>query len=411
MVLGEDGIIAQAKLAAEKTKEAEEQAKGDLANLTEEISNILTSEPPTSTPKPTPPTLAEAKQKETTFKKTTEVKVGDNDTMTVPGGFRIKEGNSIAEGIVITDSADENGNEFVWVPVAINDMVWCKDHAGSIITFDKTTNKFTCTPKKETNAQAHEPSNTQLVGKLYATTTGENFTAGTPNTTFSSSVFREPDTLSDSSNDTPEQLASAGFTTDLNNSGKVDKEDFKIELQKKFYEMAKSVAKYGGFYVGRYETSLSASNISESKAGAKSLYNDSNHNWYVQYKCNKEYAERNKNLKVVSSTIWGCQYDAMMNWMLSNDINVTSTTPTADVEMNTDSTNRKTGSNSKDKLCNIYDLLGNSYEWTMEANGDNKRVSRGGYHGSGIPPSVRSNGFPTNALGSISARLSLYVNL
>ncbi len=59
MVLGEDGIIAQAKLAAEKTKETEEQAQSDLVNLVEEISNILTSDPPVPTkPTPTPkPTL------------------------------------------------------------------------------------------------------------------------------------------------------------------------------------------------------------------------------------------------------------------------------------------------------------------------------------------------------------------
>ncbi len=59
MVLGEDGIIAQAKLAAEKTKEAEEQSQGELANLLEEMNNILASDPPVPTkPTPTPkPTL------------------------------------------------------------------------------------------------------------------------------------------------------------------------------------------------------------------------------------------------------------------------------------------------------------------------------------------------------------------
>ena len=83
---------------------------------------------------------------------------------------------------------------------------------------------------------------------------------------------------------------------------------FLVDLQNDFYAMAKSVGKYGGFYIGRYETSLSASNKSESKAGAKSLYNDdSNHDWYGQYKCNKAYAEENEDLAVVSSTIWGCQ--------------------------------------------------------------------------------------------------------
>ncbi len=418
MVLGEDGIIAQAKLAAEKTKEAEEQAKEDLANLTEEISNILTSDPPaptkpTPTPKPTPPTLAEAKQKATPFETTTEVTVG-NDTMTVPGGFRIKEGESIKEGIVITDAKtiNEAGNEFVWVPVAINDMVWCKDHAGSIITFDKTTNTFTCTHDE---GETHTPINQELVGKLYATTTGEKFTAGNPNTTYNAnSGLREPAIVTGnfSGNGTDYDGSSSNLSTVVEGETKT-KEKFLKQLQEEFYNMAKSVAKYGGFYIGRYETSLSASNKSESKAGAKSLYNDnSNHDWYGQYKYNKAYAEENENLAVVSSTIWGCQYDAMMKWMKGNGIDVTNATPTAGVEKNEDSTGRITGApDSKDKLCNIYDLLGNSYEWTMEAYDAYDRVDRGGFYGAISSPSNRNFFNPTSTNGSSSARLSLYVNL
>ncbi len=63
MVLGEDGIIAQAKLAAEKTKEAEAKQEEDLANLVEQLDKILEEEPtptePTSTPTPVSGTTAD----------------------------------------------------------------------------------------------------------------------------------------------------------------------------------------------------------------------------------------------------------------------------------------------------------------------------------------------------------------
>ncbi len=58
MVLGEDGIIAQAKLAAEKTRDAEEQQEKDFENLVGDLENILsaeTEENMTPSPSPEPP--------------------------------------------------------------------------------------------------------------------------------------------------------------------------------------------------------------------------------------------------------------------------------------------------------------------------------------------------------------------
>ncbi len=50
MVLGEDGIIAQAKLAAEKTKDAIENEQGEIANLVDDLENILSSDIEENTP-------------------------------------------------------------------------------------------------------------------------------------------------------------------------------------------------------------------------------------------------------------------------------------------------------------------------------------------------------------------------
>ena len=92
--------------------------------------------------------------------------------------------------------------------------------------------------------------------------------------------------------------------------------------------------------------------------------------------------------------IWGSQYDAMLKWMKGNKINVTSSSPT-DLSIGTTSKNttRVTGGAnngqtvSKDKLSNIYDLLGNSFEWTQEAYDTNYRVRRGGIYDTCEAPS------------------------
>ena len=78
----------------------------------------------------------------------------------------------------------------------------------------------------------------------------------------------------------------------------------------------------------------------------------------------------------------------MMSWMQSNDIYVTSTSPTDTSREETASRNgtRVTGSDSDDILNNVYDLLGNSYEWTQEAYLLGERIFRGGlFYGDNYP--------------------------
>ena len=41
--------------------------------------------------------------------------------------------------------------------------------------------------------------------------------------------------------------------------------------------------------------------------------------------------------------------------------------------------NRTCGTAPDDVIKNVYDLYGNSYEWTLEANTDRLRVNRGGW--------------------------------
>ena len=117
MVLGEDGVLRQAQLAAEKTKEADKKEQEDLENLVGIIDEAVNGKDPE--------TLKEALEKQKYFSYTTKYDEEGNKieedsegnskipAITIPAGFKVAEGNDIEQGIVISD---RDGNEFVWVP-------------------------------------------------------------------------------------------------------------------------------------------------------------------------------------------------------------------------------------------------------------------------------------------------------
>ena len=298
----------------------------------------------------------------------------------IPQGYNYIKGDKIG-GAVITDAAtgvEKTGNEFVWVPV------------------DTLSNMAVVTSGTDANG------NINYRGVLY------NWgTDATGNTAYDwsadSTSFREPANLSSSYDSTSKN---SSWTSTL--------------YQEEYNKMVKSVSEYGGFYIGRYEMSINAtSKNAESKSGATSATSkDSDTNqWYGLYNKAKTYAqESNEDKKVVSSMIWGSQYDAMLKWMKGNGIDITSTTPTdLSIGATSKNTTRVTGgansgqSVSKDKLSNIYDLLGNSLEWTQEANNTSYRGIRGGYYNSSIAPSYRSYDCPTDTLSYDGSRFTLYI--
>ena len=305
----------------------------------------------------------------------------------IPQGYNYIKGDKIG-GAVITDAAsgeEKVGNEFVWVPV-------------------DEISKMASTDIGGTDANG----NTNYRGVLY-----NWYTDVTGNTAWNwsadSTSYREPANLSSSYDSTSKN---SSWTSTL--------------YQEEYNKMVKSVSEYGGFYIGRYEMSINAtSKNAESKYGATSANaSDTDTNqWYGLYNRAKTYAPEknsdnteNASQKVVSSMIWGSQYDAMLKWMKGNKINATSSSPT-DLSIGTTSKNttRVTGGAnngqtvSKDKLSNIYDLLGNSLEWTQEANNTSYRVIRGGYYNSSIAPSYRSYDCPTDTLSYDGSRFTLYI--
>ena len=370
MLTGNNGILTQAKLAKENTQTAKEQEEKGLDKINSYIN-------------------------EKTIKDNyTDI---NGDKATVPEGFTVDEKeNIISKGLVVhgPDKVNEDkGSEFVWVPVPdINSMSQCSKTDGSC-KLQLQDGVLKCTIHNSTD----------IVGKLYATKIGEKF--GTENKTYSADDgLREPAIVKNYDND--DSYNTIGLK--LSN------------MQEDYKNMATSVAKYGGFYVGRYETSLS--NATESSAGTDgtaqskqgviptSGENSATSSWYGLYSKQKEYT--GKNGSVESSMIWGSQYDRILNWVKEgkNEEEKSKITNTS-LGNNSGGIVTTTGNSkySNDSINNIRDLGGNLTEWTLEACYTDSRVIRGGSCYDSGSPSYRSGDGPYFTNGDNGSRLTLYI--
>ena len=112
----------------------------------------------------------------------------------------------------------------------------------------------------------------------------------------------------------------------------------------------------------------------------------------------------------------GCQWDAMMLWMYNNGIYITQTQP-KDITGKQSSKNSNssciTGSAETDKLANIYDTIGCTYDWSMEwyhKSGDQDgRVGRGGCYVYDVSPGGRVEFAPNTGISGLGSRLTLYI--
>ena len=125
----------------------------------------------------------------------------------------------------------------------------------------------------------------------------------------------------------------------------------------------------------------------------------------------------------------GCQWDVTCNWIANNgDKKSITDSSTWENYSNYNTANnytegdtgyesgagskQNTGSSENWKANNIYDFVGNCYEWTQEANSTDIRACRGGiYFGNGSERSAiyRSYGYP-NVSSDITVRFSTYFN-
>ena len=195
-----------------------------------------------------------------------------------------------------------------------------------------------------------------------------------------------------------------------------------------YNEMKKSVLKYNGFYVGRYEASQENGQAA-SKQGKQVWTNISWGNSMndigtsgAVYKSQQMYTDKEK-YGVTSTLMYGVQWDAILQWIDPEYKNEDGTLyeKNSFVANSTDKGNYSgslstTGSNENYAVKNIYDLAGNVCEWTNEANTTGNRVIRGGDYSnnssSKYPISSRGYDSTNNAShANYGFRVALYLNV
>ncbi len=269
-------------------------------------------------------TMEEAREIEK-FEKNTKVKDQYGNKIVIPEGFKIADdsADNVTSGVVIEDISYEEtkGSQFVWVPV------------GEIYT-----------------AQEHTEANKKTI-KL-----------GRYN-------FAEDGTPTDYSGDFKEENVSD--TENLLNYGN--------SIAKNIEEFKTSVGDNGGYYIGRYEARTAEER--KAKTGDNGLTrvtvkeNDYIYNWVTQPQAadlsKKMYASKSFTSDLINGYAWDT---AIVFVQIFDNRNDTTKPYARQNSLNT--TFAKQGTNNlsniahQDKVCNIWDMASNEWEWTTETHVD-----------------------------------------
>ena len=406
LLLDENGIIKKSKDARREygTSKTNEQEQMDNAGdwideaVTGKKSNVVKS-------------FKEAKTENSTIDGKKE---GNANNPTIPAGYipinteTSNWGNgkdapsqdSVKHGLVIKD---EQNNEWVWVPVP-DVTVMCNTSNTAEYTLCGTTGETAVTTNKYSKSGI-------ISGK----------TRTTPGTT-TDPYYREPD-LVVGSDGASYDAKDTFYKTILGKTG--TKEQLAQLFVDEYKAMIESVSKYGGFYIGRYELSGTVTEPTE-KPGETLTKTD----WYNLYNACRS-SKLQASDKVKTQMIWGCQWDVTMNWLISSgsktsdEVNKDSSSwgnykgtsvkaddGTTEIKASGDVQVLNTGKTTFTMANNIYDLAGNCWEWTQEADNTDSRALRGGdcnRDGSVIPASYRSSNYPGYDSGSFG-RFSSHFN-
>ena len=349
------------------------------------------------------------------------------DKVPVPNGFvgsKVAGENEIDSGYVIY-ALNEGETEDT---VEINDIN--KQEA------QKTRNQYVWVPVPDPSKFYGTDANGKRWGKLYqfSTSTSSSYDQVTGTRPYnwsesngvmsisSTTAYREPDVVRGSSStgyDMDSRLRTLGLGAETTH-------EFLMQLEKEFNKMIESVEKYGGFYIGRYETGDLNQDVAVVQKGNTNI---SHQTWYTMYKKCKTLSNNNNN--VVTGMAWGNQFDRTLMWLIESgaktkeEISSNSTSwanyGNATFEYTNSSGSVVTknsgsyvripaGSTDYTKVNNIYDLAGNVYDWTMEAATSIGRDMRGGVYGSfSYTASSRSNRDPSSSSSDRGCRSALYI--
>lgn len=298
-----------------------------------------------------------------------------------------------------------------------------EQQAKNIFDLQKERNQYVWVPIDDISKLYGVDNNGKLWGKLYNFSSSGRSNRNWTETNGIMSItnatnFREPDILP----------ITSGYDTDrylMSYSYKQNRfEMLAQELEQKYLEIMESIKKYGGFYIGRYELGYE----NNTTPVVKKMNTSNNYiAWYTSYtRC---LALKGSNNNITTMMITGSLWDETIDWLVSsgatdsegtaltyqlvgsnsttfgNYYNATFNYIAKDAEMPTATETKETsksvliptGSAEYTKTNNIYDMAGNVWEWTTEANSTYYRVYRGGnynYNGNNYPMAYRSINSP-----------------
>ncbi len=198
------------------------------------------------------------------------------------------------------------------------------------------------------------------------------------------------------------------------------------------------VTTYGGFYIARYEAMFDYNGGALRMASKPSTNKTISTNWsttrnatyngylwnYINYTDAKSFAENMDThyaydtSKVITTLVSGTQWDTVLEWIKDSGKSVTDSRTWGNHSDSISPANvagfaslQISGYSENWKANNVYDIAGNTWEWTSEMY-SSYRVGRGGnsvFSGSGGPAAYRSFSNVTYANNNLSFRPSLYI--
>ena len=353
-------------------------------------------------------------------------------TSTEKTNNKINDENTTEEMINIVDSeADTTTNDTG--TTGSTELTLEEQQTKNIFDLQKERNQYVWVPIDDISKIYGVDNNGKLWGKLYNFSSygrsNRNWTETNGIMSITNATnYREPDILGDFSN---YRYDTDGYSYMHNNGlGQTRYEMLAQELEQKYLEIMESIKKYGGFYIGRYETG----GLSSTAVINKMNTDIGSQTWYTMYR--KCLTLKGNNNNITTMMITGSLWDETLDWIVSsgatnsegtaltyqlvgsnsttfgNYYNATFNYIAKDAEMPTAtetkaiSTNTRipAGSAEYTKINNIYDMAGNVYDWTTEAYSTSYRVCRGGYYfsnGNSSPVAYRNFNGPNYSYSSI----------
>ena len=373
IIFGEGGLIDRAQEGKDLTEQAQIDEQEELKGAEEYINGVLAG---TDLPEKFPETVVDAKKNGTTFTNTTTIKDDLDNPIKVPGGFNIAEdsGTKVEEGIVIED---DDGNQFVWIPVGEYNVTTEIEQITEKETQDgKITNELT---RRNFTESASIPVN------------GDNAASGTNGDVY----YGEGDSRS-----VAKDQIDAFKTSSTTNKG---------------------------FYIGRYEAGTEIERGESTDQLTMPLVQANKYPYkYVSRDEAKSQSESiySGNDCVTSELISSYAWDTALNFICQTNEEGYLLATTTDSNYGNIGTGTRTLTGEytvdegiSDKYSNIFDILGNYREWTSEYSSDNYLgndtpcVNRGGYYVSnGNYVAIRNSTYTTSSGNDISFRIQLYIN-